>query len=464
MTVTDTSTSIPCAPGTLPLLGHAVPLLRDPLGFLRSLPQHGGLVSIRLGPHPAIVVCDPQLLHQVLVNDRVFDEGGPLVDRAREFIGNGLIISPHAQHRQQRRLVQPAFRPELLPGYARTMAVQFHEAISSWHEGQIINVLDETQQIASRALIATLFGAGPDSVSRDRIAADSATLVAGVYRRAIQPAWLTALPTPANTRCRRAVRRLRATIAAYVAEQGPHEDAGPMLSMLLDARDTEGDGQGLSDAECIEQVTAFFLAGTETTAVTLAWALHVLAARPDLEHEVRDEATGMVNGAGVDPGQLPLTRAVITEALRLYPPAWLSMRITTTDTALAGHPVPAGTTVVFSPYLIHHLPDLYPDPERFDPRRWTGAAQHSLPRHGFVPFGGGARKCIGDQFALTESVLALATIVGRWHLEHPDPAAFRTPRPLTTFQPRGLRLRVSSPTALAGPCTQAPRRKGGDGG
>ncbi|MFG2291489.1 cytochrome P450 [Streptomyces sp. NPDC048595] len=462
--MTTTDTPIPRAPGALPLLGHAVPLLRDPLGFLRSLPQHGDLVAVRLGPHPAIAVCDPRLLHEVLVNDRTFDKGGPLYDRVREFIGNGLGTCPHAQHRRQRRLLQPAFRPDLLPGYRQTMAVQIDEAISAWREGQIIDVLHETQHIASRALIATLFGTGPDSADRDRIATDIATLVASTYRRTIQPDWLNALPTPANIRCRRAVRRLRTTIDAYVAEQRTRGDAGPMLSMLLNARDSEGNGQGLSDAECIEQVTAFFLAGTETTAVTLAWALHLLATHPHLEHEVRGEADRVGNAAGSDPEQLPLTRAVVTEALRLYPPAWLLMRITTADTSLAGHPIPAGTTVVFSPYLIHHRPDLYPDPERFDPGRWTGAAHHPLPRHGFVPFGGGARKCIGDRFALAEAVLALATIVGRWHLEHPGGAAFRPPRPLATFQPRGLRLSVASPAARTGPHTQAPSGRGGDDG
>ncbi|MFJ6568728.1 cytochrome P450 [Streptomyces sp. NPDC091292] len=450
MTATDTPTPIPAIPraaGALPLLGHAVPLLRDPLGFLRSLPHHGDLVAVRIGRHPAIVVCDTELLHQVLVSDRIFDKGGPLYDRGREFIGNGLVTCPHAQHRQQRRLLQPAFRSDLLPGYAQTMAVQIDEATSTWREGQIIDVLHETQRIASRTLIATLFGTGPDPASRDRISTDIATLVASVYRRTIQPGWLNSLPTYANTRSRRAVRRLHAAIAAYVAEQRARGDAGLIFSMLMDAGDTEGDKQGLSDAECIEQVTTFFIAGTETTAVTLAWALHLLATHPDLEREVRSEASRVLNAAGADPGQLPLTRAVVTEALRLYPPAWLSMRVTTTDTTLAGHPIPAGTTIVFSPYLIHRRPDLYPDPERFDPGRWTGAARHPLPRHGFVPFGGCARKCIGDQFALAEAVLALATIVGRWHLEAPGAAAFRPPKPLATFQPRGLRLRVTTPTA-----------------
>ncbi|MFJ2748452.1 cytochrome P450 [Streptomyces sp. NPDC087297] len=456
MTATDTPTTpILRAAGALPLLGHALPLLRDPLGFLRSLPQDGGLVAVRLGSHPAIVVCDPELLHQVLVNDRVFDKGGPIYDRVSEFLGNNVSSCPHAEHRQQRRLLQPAFRPDLMAGYARTMAVQIDEVIGTWHEGQVIDVLHETTRIASRALIATLFGSGPDPTTMDQATSDIATLVASTYRRTLQPDWLNALPTPANTRHRRASRRLHATIAAYVAEQRTRGDTGRMLSMLLEARDSEGDGQGMSDAQCIDQVMTFFFAGTETTAVTLAWALHLIATHPDVEHQVRGEASRALHAGDTGPDQLPLTRAVVTEALRLYPPIWLSMRLTTADTSLAGHRIPAGTTIVFSPYLIHHRPDLHPDPERFDPGRWNGAGQPATARHAFVPFGGGARKCIGDQFALIQAVLALATIVGRRHLEHPDPAAFRTPKPRTTFQPTGLRLRVTSPPARPGTSSQA---------
>lgn len=456
MTCPPPTAPIPRAAGALPLLGHAVPLLRDPLGFLRSLPQQGDLVAVRLGSHPAIAVCDPELLHQVLVNDRVFDKGGPIYDRVGDFLGNNVALCPHAQHRRQRRLLQPAFHPELLRGYARTMAVQIDEATSAWHEGQIIDVLHETTRITSRALIATLFGTGPDTTAMEQATADIATLVAGTYRRTLQPDWLNALPTPVNTRHRRASRRLRAIIAAYIAEQRTRGGTGRMLAMLLEARDSEGDGQGMSDAQCIDQVMTFFFAGTETTAVALAWSLHLIAAHPALAQQVRDEADRMREAGDADPDQLPLTRAVVTEALRLYPPIWLSTRLTTADTALGGHPIPAGTTFVFSPYLLHHRPDLYPDPERFEPGRWIGAAQPAAARHAFVPFGGGARRCIGDQFALAESVLTLAAIVGRWHVEHPGSAGFRTPKPRMTFQPRGLRLRLVSPPARPGPRGQAP--------
>ncbi|MFJ3875869.1 cytochrome P450 [Streptomyces sp. NPDC090077] len=456
-TKTDTPSPVPRAPGALPLLGHAPALLRDPLGFLRSLPQHGNLVAVGLGPHPALVVCEPRLLHHVLVDDHLFDKGGPLYDRFRDFIGNGLLTCPHHEHRRQRRLVQPAFHPRLMPGYARTMAAQFTEAAGTWREGQAIDVLHATQEIASKALIATLFGAGPDPADAHRLADDAAVLVAGAWRQTIQPSWAGALPTPANLRCRRAVRRLRAAVTAYVAQQHGRSDAGLMLDALLAARDTEDGGQGLSDSECVDQVLLFLLAGTETTAVVLAWAMHLLATRPGLEHELRAEAVGATDPADV--GQLVLTGAVITETLRLYPPAWLTMRTTTADTVLDGHRVPTGTTVVVSPYLIHHRPDLYPDPERFDPGRWTGrtgsapSAPSAPSREAFVPFGGGARKCIGDRFALTESVLALAAIVRRWHLAPPDGAAFRMPRPLTTLQPTGLRLRVTTPDR------QPPRRE-----
>lgn len=217
----------------------------------------------------------------------------------------------------------------------------------------------------------------------------------------------------------------------------------------MGAEDAAGDEPGPSDTELIDQAVSFFVASVETTATTLAWALHLLSRHADVEQRLRAEADAVLAGrpaAYDDLPQLPLTASIVRETLRLYPPVPLSTRITTHDTRLGDHVIAAGTTIVYSPYLIHHRPDTYPDAERFHPDRWTTAPAGTGPRDAFFSFGGGARKCIGDHFGLTESALALATITARWELH---PAAGTDSRPQlgsATLRPKRLLMHITERT------------------
>jgi cytochrome P450 len=233
---------------------------------------------------------------------------------------------------------------------------------------------------------------------------------------------------------------------------------------LLAARDTDApsvpgvsgtsgaSGTGrLSHAEVCDQVISFFLAGSETLATALAWALHLLARNPAILDRLHAEIDTVLDGrtpAWDDLPRLELTRRIIAETLRLYPSGGLFSRTVTTNTRLGGHPLPAGTPVLVSPYLIHHRPDVYPDPSAFDPDRWP-AANGGRTRGTYLPFGAGARVCIGERFALTEAVLALAAIAGRWHL-HPVPSSRVRVPGIVVVRPSGLRMRVRPRTASAG--------------
>ncbi|KNB53966.1 cytochrome P450 [Streptomyces caatingaensis] len=441
------------APRALPVLGHALPLLRDPLGFLAALPGHGDLVQVRFGPHRAVVVCDPELTRQVLRDDRTFDKGGPLYDRIRELTGNGLASCPYSDHRRQRRLLQPAFHPARMPGYAETMRRQVTEVTGAWTDGGTVDVITEMHTISARTTIVTMFGGDParpaGSGELARLMDDFAAVVAGIPRRALLPPSADRLPTPANRRYDRARARLRTAIDRLVTDHRSGElHDGDLLSMLLSAgHDPPGDGRpggrGLTDDEIADQLVTFFAAGTENTGTTLAWSLHLLARHPHVARRVRAEVDAVLDGApAAGPEHLPalaLTGAVVTEALRLYPPAWVLTRTTTDDTRLGGHTIPAGTAVVYSAYLLHRRPDLFPDPERFHPDRWlTGDAPH---RTAFVAFGGGPRKCIGDVFALTEATLVLATIVAGWDLRPADGRPVR-PVPRLALSPQELPMRT----------------------
>jgi Cytochrome P450 len=417
-----------------------VKVMRNPLEFLRSLPARGDLVEVRLGPFKAIVVCDPGLTHEVLVNDRVFDKGGPIFEQNRKLSGNGLLNCPHAEHRRQRRLAQPAFQRARLADYADAMQAEIDAVVGGWHEGQILDVLVEMTKLSQRIVLATIFSDNLPASVLQRVQQDMETIFAGAIRRIVAPAWVNALPLPANRRFQHACENVRRTLESVIAERRSSDTVhNDLLSALMTARDEDG---GLfSDTELIDQAVTFFIAGSETSASALSWALWLLADHPQINERVRAELDSVLAGrsAGLeDIPELDLTGRVITETLRLYAPTPLVTRRTTTGTTIGGHPVPSGTTVVYSPYLIQLRGDLYPDPERFDPDRPV------TPGHAYIPFGAGARKCIGAQFAMIEAVLALAGVIAAQDLE-----IVQTPTVKSSvfLRPQGLRMRVRARVA-----------------
>ncbi|MFI7245958.1 cytochrome P450 [Streptomyces qinglanensis] len=444
----------PSAPGALPLLGHAVPLLRAPGRFLESLPSRGPLVQVRLGPFRALVVCDPELTRRVLVDDRVFDKGGPLFDRGREALGSGILTCPHSTHRRQRRLTQPAFHPGRLPAYSVTMAHRIGRVAHRWQDGRVVDVLAEMQDLTASVTTATMFGDRSLDVPPTELAEDFDTLSRSLYRRTLLPRFLDRLPTPGNRRYQRARGRLRHTVGRFVADCRRHrEDRGDLLSMLVGPHGSAEEatsGDHLSHDEVTDQVTAFFIAGIETVAATLAWSFHLLGGHPGVEERLHAEVDSVLRDVPATYEDLPrlaFTKRVVTETLRLYPPVWLLTRRVTTDTVLGGCRLPTGTAVVYSPFLLHRMPGLHQDPDCFDPDRWEPERARSMRREALIPFGGGPRKCMGDTFGMTESVLALATFARRWRLL-PVPGTRVRPAPGGILNPRGLRMR----TRLRTPC------------
>ncbi|CAM5315448.1 cytochrome P450 [Streptomyces abikoensis] len=441
-----TAVSVPLAPGSLPLLGHALPLVRDPLAFLESLPAHGELLRLRMGPKTVVMVCDPGLTRRILVQDHIFDKGGPLYDRIRELVGNGVVSCPHGMHRRQRRLCQPAFHPDRLARYAPVFTSSAEASSRSWHDGQVIDVTEEMMALTARIAVETMFTSALSPHAAQMAITDINELMDTLLWRAIRPGWLERLPGAANLRYDRARARLRRTIDGVVSgRRGDPADHGDLLSSLQGTTGDPGSpaGQeGFTGPELTDQILTFFFAGTETTANVLAWALYLLARHPETESRVRSEADALADAppAFADLSALEVTHHVVMETLRLYPPAWLVTRTVAEDTELGGVGLPAGSAIAFSPYLIHHRPDLYEAPHRFDPDRWCGVQPD---RAAYLPFGSGARKCIGSRFAMAEAVLALVALLARRRL------VLLTDRPLrptakSTLSPRGLRMRVTA--------------------
>ncbi|KAB2346910.1 cytochrome P450 [Actinomadura rudentiformis] len=407
------------APWAVPVLGHAYQLGRRPLDFLDSLPAHGDLVQIKLGPWRAHVLCHPDLVHQVLVDDRTFDKGGPFIDRFRDVVGDSLGTCRHRDHRRQRRLVQPAFHRRRMPGYGAVASERIDAVIRSWQHGQMIDVPAEMHDLTMATVTRTLFANAVEAPLITEIGRCVEAVTRGVARRVVLPVTLIGkIPTTGNRRFDRARDRLHRLTGGLIADyRRAGVDHGDLLSMLLTTEDD--DGPGMTDEEIHDQVLMFFLAAVEATPALLSWACYLLGRHPEIQARLQDEADAVLAGSVAEHDDLPrlgLTQRVVTETLRLYPPGWLLTRTTTADVELAGHPVPAGTTIVFSPYLLGRRAELFPDPGRFDPDRWLDGEMR-LPRGAFVPFGEGARKCIGDGFAKNQAALTLASIAARWRLQ-----------------------------------------------
>ncbi|CAM3062330.1 cytochrome P450 [Streptomyces albus] len=444
---------VPWAPGAKPVVGHLPEFLRAPLAFLRGLPEHGPLVEIRLAHKPVVVVCDPELTRTVLLHDRVFDKGGPLFERLREAGGQGLATCPAAEHRRQRRLMQPAFHQARFPHYARIMTERISAVVGGWQDGRTLDLAVEARNITADIVLSTVFGTSLDPGLHKRLAADFDTLLAGFTRHSLLPRPLRKVPTPGNVRYEEATRRVRRSMADLTAAyreraaDGDGEETS-LLSMLIAARDPESDTPALTDDELVDQAVTMYSAGTETTAGAVNWGLYLAATHPAVHARLTAEVNEVLGGrtAGWDDlPRLTYTRQVFTEALRMYPPGWFLTRQTETDTRLGGYPLPKGTTLAYSPYLISHLPDLYPDPQRFDPDRWDAhGAGGTRPQIPVTVFGGGARKCIGDEFSQIEGVLLLASLLSHWRIHlHRD--SLSVPRlPQLTLNPGRMRVTLTA--------------------
>jgi cytochrome P450 len=456
---TDPSMAVPVAPGGLPVVGHAVKIFRDPWGFLRSMPAHGDMTRVGLGPLRAVMVCDPELISQILLDDRTYDKGGPLFDRAREVFGDGLVTCPHAVHRRERRLVQPAFHRSRLPDYARIMTEQATLLTSGWRDGQVLDMPAEMLSLTMHIMLQAMLGGILPPEALDQAVSDAIVVQHATYRRTITPAVLNRIPTPGNLRYERALAGLRNTVTDIIAKaHAAPADHGDLVSALLAARDPgsrdgsadDSQRERLSSAEVRDEVLTFLVAGSETTAIALSWALYLVACNPGIEDRLWIETDRVLDGRPVSLDHLPdlkMAHRIITETLRLYPPAGLIWtRIVTANTRLGSYDIPAGTTIAYSPYAVHRLASCYRDPDVFDPDRWDAELQHSLPRNNaFIAFGGGARKCVGDQFGVTEAVLALTIIASRWRLE-PVPGQ-EHPAIAGSMGPRQLNMRLSARTA-----------------
>lgn len=424
---------------------------QDPLGFFANLARaYGDLAHVRTAGGHLFLVNDPRHVRDVLVTHQNKFHKGRGLERARRLLGNGLLTSEDALHLRQRRLIQPAFHRDAVASYASVMTEHADRVRSRWTDAATIDASDEMMRLTLAIVGKTLFDADVESQARD--VGQALTEVMNSFWMMMLPFAdiLERLPVPSLRRSRAARGQLDRIVYRMIADRRRSPtDRGDLLSMLLMAQDEEQDegapGRGMSDDQVRDEAMTIFLAGHETTANALAWTWYLLSQSPEVEtrlHEEVDRVLGARLPTIGDIPSLPFVEKVITESMRLYPPAWIIGRRAQEDYPLDGYIAPAGSIVFMSPYLLHRDPRRYPEPDHFMPGRWTPEFKASLPPFAYLPFGGGARRCIGESFAWMELVLVLSTIAQRWKLRlvpgHPV-----VPQPVITLRLKhGLRMTV----------------------
>ena len=437
----------PRGPKNLPVVGHLPAFRAHPIDFLmRMAREYGDLPYFRLGPQHVYLVNHPDLVREVLVTNQANFTKSRALQRARVLLGEGLLTSEGQFHLRQRRLVQPAFHRERLAAYASVMSEYGVRLRDRWKAGSTVDVSHEMMRLTLAVVGKTLFSAEVEEEASE--IGEALTIVLKMFRMLMMPfsEYLEKLPLPSIRRFDKARARLDKTIYGLIHERRRSgEDTGDLLSMLLLAHDEEADGSGMTDQQVRDEALTLFLAGHETTANALTWTWYLLSQNPECERRLHEEIDSVLEGrvpAMSDLPQLRYSEMVFAEAMRLYPPAWAIGRMSKGPFELGGIKIAGKSICIVSPYVMQRDPRWFPNPERFDPERWTTEARDARPKFSYFPFGGGARVCIGERFAWMEGVLMIAAIAQKWKLKlTPDQRV--EPLPLITLRTKyGMRMIV----------------------
>jgi cytochrome P450 len=417
------------------------PLMREPLVFLEKMfRDYGNVARTRILNLRIYLIAHPEGIKHVLQdNHRNYRKSFDYKILAR-LLGQGLVTSEGSLWLKQRRLMQPMFHRQKVAGFGALMTECTLEMLDRWRrraqQQEAFDVAQEmmrlTLHIVGRALLSMDLTAQADVIGRNMTIANEGFGDMGLS------AFVPWLPTPDNTRFRKAALALRKIVLDIIAEcRRDGRDHGDLLSMLLEVRDEET-GEAMNDEQLRDEVLTLILAGHETTATALSWTWYLLSQNPDAERKLHAELDQVLGGRAPSVGDLPnlnYTAMVIDEAMRLYPPVWAIGREAIADDEIMGYRVSKGSNLLLSQWLAHHHPAFWDNPNCFEPERFLAERSAGRPRYAFFPFGGGPRMCIGNLFALTEAKIVLATVARKYRLrvlaDHPI-----EPQPLVTLRPR----------------------------
>jgi cytochrome P450 len=427
------------------LFGNISELRRDTLGvFARCAREYGDVARIRIGLKRVYVVSHPRLIEDVLIANAKNFRKHFGIRLLRPTLGNGLLTSEGDFWLRQRRLIQPSFGRDRISAYAPVMVDFADRLAATWRDGQTRDVHADMARLTLEIIARTMFGA---DVSDQAVVVGEAVsaLAAAMVRRFQSLLRLPGIiPTRANLRRKRHAERIDAILYDIIRRRRESKDIGDdLLGTLISVCDQD-DGSTMTDRQLRDEAITLFLAGHDTTALTLTWALYLLARHPEVARKLElelDEVLADRAPTATDIPRLRYTEGVIREVLRLYPSAYVIGREAIAACELDGYRVPAGGTLLMSQWAVHRDPRWYEEPERFLPERWAEGLERRLPKCAYFPFGGGPRVCVGNHFALMEAVLVLAALARKWRVTVPDGEEPVAPKPQITLRPaRPVRL------------------------
>ncbi len=408
-------------PKGLPVLGHLVDLNKDTLGFLyRAAQQYGDVVALQLGRFPTLLVTESDLVEEVLLKKhKDFMKNRVFWRQLKALMGNGILTAEGKEWQRQRKIAAPAFANHPLQNYAPHMANVADAEVRQWRDGEEFDINQAAMNVTLRVAAQTLLGTDvkEDLPRMERAANWINAEIAARFTRPLEiPDYV---PLPGHVRYRRGVKVVDEIVYRTISEHkaGRGRSDG-FLAQLMLARD-END-HPLPANELRDQIANMFLAGYETTGLTIAWAFLLLGKYRDIQAEIAEEVQTAVGDRVLtfeDLANLPKLERAVIETMRLYPAAWGVGREAIVDTSIGDYEVPKGTTMIMSSWVTQRRPDYFEDPLAFKPERWTAEFRRQLPRFAYYPFGGGPRICIGNRFAMMEAMLMLATIIRRFDVE-----------------------------------------------
>ena len=450
--VSGARNGFPAGPWHWTPLGMTAALRSDPLGYYTTaFKTFGDIVGFHVGPLRSLFIAHPDHIKHVLQDNNHNYEKGLVIAKLKVLIGDGLFSSEGDFWRRQRRLAQPAFHRKRLGGFVATMTDATQAMLDRWEAvargAAPLDVAAEMTRLTLGIVGRTLFSRNLDDAA-DAVGCTLGEVLALMNERTMRfiatPLWW---PTPFTRRLARGIHELDRVVFGIIETRRrtdeAHED---LLDMLLRARD-EDTGEGMTDRQLRDEVMTFLLAGHETTAVALSWTWYLLARHPQVAERLRAEVATALGGRTPTLEDLPrlqYARMVVEETMRLYPPVWGFFRQALGPDRLGEYTVPKGTLLFISPYITHRHPRVWEDPERFDPERFAPERVRERPRFAYLPFSGGPRLCIGNEFALMEAQLAVAMTLQRYRLELVAGARVE-PESRLTLRPRGgMAMRVAA--------------------
>lgn len=430
------------------VLGHVRQLQHDALNFYLGLARdYGAVARVRLLSRVGYVVSDPDGIRQILQRNHVnYDRNLTAFRPLRAFLGNGLAISDGALWRQQRRLMQPAFHRERVQDLGRLVVTSAAGLLDGWHRradsDDVVDVQQESLTVALHVASSALFGLDADD-GVQRLGRAFEAMVQALSEYVFLPFPPLGVPTPRNRRIRRTVRTLDMLVSDLVHTRRRHPRSGDLLALLLTARDDNG--QGMDDTQLRDEIVTLLFAGHETSANTLTWACYELSRHPQIQERLWNEVHAVLRGQPPTVAhltQLPYTRMVVDEVLRLYPPAPFVPRRIVQDSTINGYLLPANHVVSANICASHRDPRYWHRPELFNPERFSSEHPDPGVRHAYFPFGAGPHLCIGNGLALMEIPLVLAMLVQRYRLRPTSGEPVTPTLKLTLRPPDGLPLRI----------------------